>query len=88
MRGQLDDELSISQRHGMRRDNETAVGHCRERHDAFFDVDRVTNGKTGQLYRERHSGGFFGGVEETDIGRCVWIENESGASSAGRNLFE
>ena len=87
MRGQLDDELAISQRHGMRRDNETAVKPCRERRDAFFDVDRVTNGKTGQLYRERHSGGF-GGVEKTDIGRCVWIEDESGASSAGRDLFE
>ena len=31
--------------------------------------------KTGQLYRERHSGGF-GSVEETDIGRCVWIEDK------------
>ena len=85
--GQLDDEFAISQRHGMRCDNETAVGHCRERRDAFFDVGRVTNGKAGQLYRERLGGGL-GGVEETDIGRRVWIEDESGASGAGRDLFE
>jgi hypothetical protein len=71
----------------MRRDNETAVGHCRERRDAFLDVDRVTNGKAGQFYRERRSGGI-GGVEEADVGRCVWIEDESGASGAGCDLFE
>jgi hypothetical protein len=51
----------------------------------LFDVGRVANGKAGQLCREWRSGGF-GGMEEADIGGCVWIEEESDASSAGRDL--
>ena len=85
--GQVDDELAISQCHGMRRDDKTAVGLGRERRDVLFDVDGVTNRKAGQLYRERRSGGFSG-VEETHIGGCVRIEDESDVSGAGCDLFE
>ena len=62
-------------------------GSARECRDVLLDVDRVTNGKAVNFIAERRSGGF-GRVEETDIGRCVRIEDESGASGAGGNLFE
>src|SRR5262245_42133500 len=49
---QLDDELAISQRHGMRRDHQAAVSLGGECGDALLDVGRVSNSQRNQLHSE------------------------------------
>src|SRR5262249_2846557 len=84
---QLDDELAVSQRHGMRRDNKAAVRLGGECGDGLLDVARISNREGEELYSLRR-GSRFGRVEEPHIGSGVRIEHESDSSGAGRNLFE
>src|SRR5262245_149357 len=84
---QLDDELAVSQRHRVRRDNKAAVRLGGECGDGLLDVARISNREGEELYSERR-GSRFSRVEETHIGSGVRIEHESDSSGAGRNLFE
>src|SRR5262245_27438231 len=85
--GQCDDELAVSQRHAVRRDNNAAARLGGECGDALLDIGRISNSEGGQLYSERR-GSCFGRVEETHIGSSVRIEDESDSFGVGRNLFE
>src|SRR5262249_15493382 len=84
---QLDEELAVSQRHGMRRDNKAAVRLGGECGDGLLDVARISDREGEELYSERR-GSRFGRVGETHIRSGVRIDHEADSSSAGRNLFE
>src|SRR5262249_58555372 len=47
---QLDEELAVSQRHGMRRDNKAAVRLGGECGDGLLDVARISNREGEELY--------------------------------------
>jgi hypothetical protein len=49
----LDDQRAVSERHGMRRDNKTAIGLGGECGNALLDVGRIANSEGSQLYCER-----------------------------------
>ena len=82
----LDDQRAISERHGMRRDNEAAGGLGCESDKVLLDIIRVANGNGSQPDCQVPSR-RFGRVEETDIGSCIRIEDKPGSFGRGCNLL-
>ena len=70
----------------MRRDDKAAVGLGHKSGKVLLDVVRITNGMGSQLYCKRSGGGFCR-VEETDIGRCIRVEDKSDSFGVGCNLL-
>ena len=60
----LDDQLAISERHGMRRDNKAAVGLGRESGNVLLDIIRVTNGNGSGKATGKPCAGCVGNADD------------------------